>query len=113
MAPLQEGPWGEMQPSAAQSLQLGLRAGSRGLTKLGLPSHRGQLSPPVIPLHSPLPPDWLPPGPLSPGLLQGYNSDWDLEIRGPFRISLRFSSFFRRFSSPLRAFWKGSVLVLN
>lgn len=51
--------------------------------------------------------------PLNHGLQQGYNSDWDREIRGPFRISFRFSSFFRRFSSSLRAFWKGSVLEMN
>lgn len=54
-----------------------------------------------------------PPGPLDPGLQQGYNSDCDREIRGPFRISFRFSSFLRRFSSSLRAFWKGSVLEMN
>lgn len=78
------------------------------------PSGRGWLvlsttttSPPL------LPPDLPPCGPLSPELLQGYNSDWDLEILGPFRISFRFSSFFRRFSSSLRAFWKGSVLGMN
>lgn len=50
---------------------------------------------------------------LGPKLLQGYNSDWDLEILGPFRISFRLSSFFRRFSSSLKAFWKGSVLGMN
>jgi hypothetical protein len=49
----------------------------------------------------------------SPELLQGYNSDRDLEILGPFLISFRFSSFFRRFSSSLRAFWKGSVLEVS
>lgn len=50
---------------------------------------------------------------MSPGPFQGYNSDCDLEIRGPFRISFLFSSFFRRFSSSLKAFWKGSVLEMN
>lgn len=57
--------------------------------------------------------DWPLAEPLGPKLLQGYNSDWDLEILGPLRISFRFSSFFRRFSSSLRAFWKGSVLGMN
>lgn len=58
-------------------------------------------------------PDWPLADRLGPKLLQGYNSDWDLEILGPFRISFRFSSFLRRFSSSLKAFWKGSVLEIN
>lgn len=57
--------------------------------------------------------DWPLSDPLGPKLVQGYNSDWDLEILGPFRISFRLSSFFRRFSSSLKAFWKGSLLGIN
>lgn len=73
------------------------------------------LSPPSSRRCSPLAvlPPPLPPGLLNPGLQRAYNSDWDREIRGPFRISFRFSSFFRRFSSSLRAFWRGSVLEMN
>lgn len=38
--PPPRGPWEEIWPSAAQSLQLGLKGGSRGPSKHGLPSHR-------------------------------------------------------------------------
>lgn len=34
-------------------------------------------------------------------------------MRGPLRISLRFSSFRRRFSSSRSAFWKVSALGKN
>lgn len=34
-------------------------------------------------------------------------------MRGPLRISFRFSSFFRRFSSSRSAFWKVSALGKN
>lgn len=44
---------------------------------------------------------------------QHYNSDCEREMRGPLRISFRFSSFFLRFSSSLRAFWNVSVLWKN
>lgn len=42
-----------------------------------------------------------------------YSSDCEREMRGPLRISLRFSSFFLRFSSSRSAFWKVSALGKN
>lgn len=42
-----------------------------------------------------------------------YSSDCEREMRGPLRISFRFSSFFLRFSSSRNAFWKVSALGKN
>lgn len=42
-----------------------------------------------------------------------YSSDCEREMRGPLRISFRFSSFFLRFSSSRSAFWKVSALGKN
>lgn len=80
-----------------------------GLERLSGPSSRRQ------PEGDSISATLLPSVPGTPGhtATTGYRSDRDLEILGPLRISFRFSSFFRRFSSSLRAFWKGSVLERN